>query len=41
MSVFNQTEKEEVAYMKGIIKKLGIIITKLDEIINHNIKDLK
>lgn len=41
MPVFNQTEKEEVAYMKGVIKKLEVIISKLDEIINNNVKDLK
>ena len=39
MPVFNKTEKDEIAYMKGVIKKLEVIISKLDEIINNNVKD--
>ncbi len=41
MSIFNKTEKEEVAYMKGVIQRLEKIITKLDEVINNNVKDLR
>ncbi len=41
MSVFNQTEQDEVSYMKSIIKRLEKIITKLDEVINNNVKDLR
>lgn len=41
MSVFNQTEQDEISYMKSIIKNLEIIISKLDEVINNNVKDLR
>ena len=41
MSVFNQTEQDEVSYMKSIIRRLEKIITKLDEVINNNVKDLR
>lgn len=41
MAIFNQTEQDEVSYMKSVIKQLEKIITKLDEVINNNVKDLR
>ena len=41
MAIFNPTEQDEVSYMKSVIKRLEKIITKLDEIIVNNDKDLR
>lgn len=38
---FNPAEEDEIRYMKEVIKRLENIITKLDEVINNNVKDLR
>ena len=39
--IFNESEQEEVSYMKSVIKRLETILNKLDEIISNNAKDLR